>query len=187
MIIGIKYCYSINQKISCRVIIIIIKVISFHFQKRLLKRKISFLVFLTTKQLVYHLVVTLVLSQKQWAQYQLPMVWATWHWFLWLLANRPTPLPLQLSNKCKTNLRFNSVWNVRLSLTNVYIFQTFLMKTKEFYAITQESQLMFNVESNQIIVALLYKGRECVKKRWHSIVLITLNVKSNPGSTHKYT
>ena len=44
------------------------------------------------------------------------------------------------------------------------------MKTKEFYAITKESQLMFGVESNQVIVALLYKGKECLKKRFDTNV-----------------
>ncbi|CAG2117045.1 unnamed protein product, partial [Medioppia subpectinata] len=39
-----------------------------------------------------------------------------------------------------------------------------LMKTKEFHSVTTESQLMFGVEANQMIIALLYKGRDCVKK-----------------------
>jgi hypothetical protein len=40
-----------------------------------------------------------------------------------------------------------------------------LLKTKEFYAITKETQIAFGVESNQMIIALLYKGCDSVKRR----------------------
>ncbi|XP_054161626.1 protein XRP2-like [Oppia nitens] len=42
--------------------------------------------------------------------------------------------------------------------------EIYLLKTKEFNAITTESQLMFDVEPNQVIVALLYKGLDCIKR-----------------------
>ncbi len=46
-----------------------------------------------------------------------------------------------------------------------------MLKTKEFYATTKETQIAFGVESNQMIIALLYKGCDSVKRRSVSLEL----------------